>query len=354
MVVGGEFYYDGRWTLDTPIVETRELSFLNGGKACLIVICKYLLAQGIDTLLLPAYLCPSILSIIRSCGMKADFYRVLPDFSIDVTDLTCKAIGHKAIYFINYFGFKQPSNVQELLATLQRKGAVIIEDNAHSGFWEQSMGDFTFNSMRKLCPYDGGYLATSQNIDPFITHIQPITNRHLPVMREYRRRLGEYLEFGVGDYDELKDLYQRAEEYYETESIITGDEQEKHAIEHLDWRAIKERRRENYLYLLELIYTIPQVVPVFPELTPEVQPMGFPVYIEGGLRDRLFDDLGNQGIGLTIHWDGLLHDPFTHALPGVSEIANRILTLPVDQRVNHKQLDLVVQTMAGLIRGYLS
>ena len=166
MIVGGEFTYDGRWVLDTPGVDTRELFFLNGGKACLIVICEYLLAQGIDKLLLPAYLCPTILSTIQRCGLKADFYRVLPDFSIDVDDLIDKARGHQAVYFINYFGFKQLSNVQDLLRDLQRKGVLLVEDNAHSGFWENSPGDFTFNSMRKLCPFDGGYLAASRDIEP--------------------------------------------------------------------------------------------------------------------------------------------------------------------------------------------
>lgn len=354
MIIGGEFYYDDRWVVDTPTVDTAQLHFLNGGKACLIVICEYLLSRGFQQILLPAYLCPTILSTIRTTGMGVDFYTILPDLSIDLNDLARKAPFHRAVYFINYFGFNQPSKSQELLRELQRGGILLIEDNAHAGFWQQSLGDFTFNSMRKLCPYDGGYFGTALDISQFIQKDQPLVNRHLQVMRQYRRGLGEYLVFGLGSLETLQALYQLGEETYDSEAVITGDDQEKQAIEHLDWQAIKARRRQNYRYLLEMISSVPRVTPIFPQLTPEVQPMGFPVYIQDGLRDRLFDDLGNEGIGLTIHWDALLRNPLTANLPGVAEIASQILTLPIDQRVNQKQLDRLVLTMAELIRGYTS
>ena len=170
-------------------------------------------------------------------------------------------------------------------------------------------------------------------------------------MREYRRQLGDYLEFGVGEFHELRILYQRGEEYYESDAVIAGDEQEKQAIEHLDWAGIRRARVDNYRYLLELIAGISHVQPVYPYLPDDIQPMGLPVYIDGGYRDQLFDDLGHEGIGLTIHWDGLLRDPLTANLPGVTEIASRILTLPIDQRISHKQMDYMVKNLtANIIR----
>ena len=53
MFVGGEFYYDPAWRVENPIIDTTRMTFLNGGKACLIVISEYLLSHGIDRVLLP-------------------------------------------------------------------------------------------------------------------------------------------------------------------------------------------------------------------------------------------------------------------------------------------------------------
>ena len=47
MFVGGEFYNDTRWLSDKPTISTSNMTFLNGGKACLVVIGEYLLDHGI-------------------------------------------------------------------------------------------------------------------------------------------------------------------------------------------------------------------------------------------------------------------------------------------------------------------
>ncbi len=75
MFVGGEFYYDSSWQVNTSVVDTSHLTFLNGGKACLIVIGDYLRAHGINEILLPSYLCPSILNTLENTGWGTIFIR---------------------------------------------------------------------------------------------------------------------------------------------------------------------------------------------------------------------------------------------------------------------------------------
>ena len=84
MFVGGEFYDDPRWQLDRPTISTKDMTFLNGGKACLIVIGDYLLDHGINKILLPSYLCPSIVTPLERCGLTCDYYQINPDFSINL------------------------------------------------------------------------------------------------------------------------------------------------------------------------------------------------------------------------------------------------------------------------------
>jgi dTDP-4-amino-4,6-dideoxygalactose transaminase len=350
MFVGGEFYTDNFWLRDTPTLSSRNMIFLNGGKACLVVLGDYLIENGISKILLPSYLCPTIVSTLEHCGLFCDYYQINPDFSIDLDDLSKKATNHKAVYFINYFGFFHPLPVRNYLAGLRQKGVVVVEDNAQAGFANQITGNFIFNSIRKLAAYDGGYLITPYDVIPHINKYQSLPNRRLPVIRDYRKRLAAYLFQGTGNHEELVELYERAEAYYESDLVVEGDPQEREQIERLDWMGIQQARRENYTYLLSLISGISELSPVFPALQEDNMPLGLPVYVLGVSRDWLLDELGNTGIGLTVHWNGLLSDPRLSGNPVTVDMASRILTLVIDQRISHKQMDYLAQNIIEWIR----
>ncbi len=349
MFVGGEFYADARWSLDKPALSIEKMTFLNGGKACLIVIADYLRAHGIHKILLPAYLCPDIATTLERCGLACEYYTIRPDLSIDLNDLERRANGHKAIYFINYFGFPHAPETQQALKELQRRGRLLIEDNAQAAFRKHSMGDFVFNSLRKFCAHDGSYLSTPYDVTAYIQRRQDAPNRRLPVIREYRAHLADYLFGNTGNYDELVGLYELSEKYYAEDMAVAGDAQEKDAIELMDWEGIEQIRRENYTYLLDAIKGIPELTPIFPKLTEDAMPLGLPVYISGVSRDWLWDQLGEAGIGLIIHWDGITRDARLNGNATAVEMASRMLTLASDQRTSRTQMDY----MAGTIKNCL-
>ncbi len=352
MFVGGEFYYDDLWHIDKPVISSQRMVFLNGGKACLIVICDYLRDHGIDRILLPAYLCPTIVNTLERCGMTCAYYPVRPDLSIDLDILKRAASDHEAVYFINYFGFSHTPETQCYLAKMQQSGRMLIEDNAQAGFVQDTIGDFVFNSMRKLVPYDGGYLLTGKNIQPYLERHRNLPNRRLPVIREYRRSLADYLLRGAGEHGGLVDLYEEAEALYETDMVVEGDPLERAAIEHLDWRAIKQKRRENYAYLQHLVAGIAGVKVIFHALQPDNLPMGLPVYIESVPRDWLLDELGEAGIGLTVHWGALLDDQRLNGNPAAVDMAGRMLTLAIDQRLSRRQLNFQAERLYACIRKF--
>jgi len=349
MLVGGEFYEDSFWLTDQPTISTENMKFLYGGKACLVVISATLLDHGVKQILLPSYLCPSVVNTLEQCGLVCEYYQINPDFSINQADLAEKALNHQAVYFINYFGFLLPPADRDFLTGLQQKGVLIVEDNAQTGFTDQPTGDFIFNSMRKLTAHDGGYLMTRFDVQPYIHQYQGTVNRRLPVIRSYRKQLAEYHFQGKGRHDELTRLYAQAEAYYDADLVVEGDVQEQAQIERLDWQGIKQVRRENYTYLLSLISGIPELTPIFPSLQADNMPLGLPVYVSGVPRDGLFDQLGKAGIGLTIHWEEILTDPRLNGNPVAVDMASRILTLVIDQRTSHKQIDYLVQKVSELL-----
>lgn len=349
MFVGGEFYEDHSWSTPTPSLPIQNACFLNGGRACLTIIAQYLCANKTSRILLPSYLCPSILDVLERCGLTYDFYKVTEDFSIDLDDLRHKAEKFKAVYFINYFGFQHSAETLNTFKQLQKNNILIVEDNAQAVFSSVSTGDFIFNSMRKLCANDGGYMTTRINLSPFIDAAPNLPNRRLPLIREYRRLLPAYLYEGRGRRSTLEKLFYQAENFYESDGVIHGDPLEKEAIEKQDWQAIKAVRRSNYQYLLELIADLPGVKPVYPALQADNMPLGLPVYISGTARDQVNERLADEGISLVIHWDALLENPRTRVNPLTVKMAGSLLTLTIDQYINPAQLEYLAMNLAKAI-----
>ncbi len=349
LFAGGEFYADDRWTTDAPTISTGDMLFLAGGQACLTVIGDYLRDHGIERVLLPAYLCPTIVTVFERCGLACDFYQVHEDLSIDLDDLAGKVVPRQAVYWINYFGFFPSQTTIDFLQDLRQNGVLLIEDNAQAGFHDHPNGDFILNSLRKLTAHDGGYLISRYDLAPTLQRYQGRPNRRLAVIREYRRRLSRYLFQGEGDHSELEALFHQAEEYYRTDLAIEGDPLERLAIERLDWPGIRRIRRENYQYLLGLIQSIPEITPVFPALQPDNLPLGLPVYFSGVSRDRVNDALGRVGIGLSIHWEEIASHPRTCADRQAVEMADRMLTLVIDQRTGRRQLDYLALNLVRAI-----
>jgi dTDP-4-amino-4,6-dideoxygalactose transaminase len=347
--VGGEFYTDHRWLLNQPSLSMENMLFLNGGKACLILIGDYLLAHGIDKILLPAYLCPTIVTTLAHRGLQLDFYRMNEDLSLDLEDMSRKIEGQKAAYFINYFGFRHSAETINLFTQFQQRGILVIEDNAQAGFAEKTTGDFVFNSIRKLTGNDGGYLFTQKDITPYLEKHKNVPNRRLPIIREYRRQLYQYLFEEQGSYHRLKTLFNQAERYYASDNVVWGDPQEKAYIERLDWTGMKKARRENYRYLLEQVASIPEINPIFPSLQADNLPLGLPVYFKGVERDAINAALGAVSISLTIHWDEILTHPLTRSNHQAVEMAQRMLTLTIDQRTSRQQLDYLVAQLKQAI-----
>ncbi|MEA4811384.1 MAG: hypothetical protein VB108_02290 [Anaerolineaceae bacterium] len=345
LFVGGEFYADNRWQTDRKTLATDGMTFLSGGRACLMVTAAFLRDHGISRILLPSYLCPSILNTFEACGLSWDFYAINPDFSMNLQSILSSLKEHQAFYFINYFGFTHNPSSLIFMNALKHSNVLLIEDNAQLGFLSQTTGHFVLNSMRKLCPQDGGYLQTRFDLQPYLSPSRSTPNRRLPIIREYRRKLRDYLFSEKGSFEELQSLFEMAETYYVEDSIILGDEQERWQIERLDWDAIKTKRRQNYHELLQLIAPINYLQPIFPNLQADAMPLGLPVYVNGIPRDELNDYLGENSIGLTIHWDDILTHPVLMHNTQVHSMASKILTLPVDQYTEPRQLNYLVEKL---------
>jgi hypothetical protein len=75
--------------------------------------------------------------------------------------------------------------------------------------------------------------------------------------------------------------------------------------------------------------------------------VAFTLQISVSARDRVYAELGKAGIGLTINWDDICSDPRTNQNLRAVDMAGRMLTLAIDQRIRHKQLDYMALNLIG-------
>ena len=119
------------------------------------------LSAGLDLLpdkscevLVPAFICDSVLKVLRYKHIKYDVYNLTEYLEPDISDINKNIRKNtKAIIVVNYFGFSKITN--EIRDYCKNKELILIEDNAH-GFLSKindkylgSSGDISIFSFRK-------------------------------------------------------------------------------------------------------------------------------------------------------------------------------------------------------------
>ena len=110
--------------------------------------------------LLPALACDSMVRPFEQYGHNVKYYRLNPDYSIDLNGLK---VGDERVLFLymDYFGLPATSDLT--LENLRTTGNVVfIEDRTHNLIWERESSfqpDYVVASLRKWLPIpDGGLL----------------------------------------------------------------------------------------------------------------------------------------------------------------------------------------------------
>ena len=122
-----------------PYYQNSPLFFRHGRTALFYGLKTCKLTQ--DVVLVPAYLCGSVLSTIKAAGCDIEFYKIRENLEIDFDDLEVKVQNARVLLVIHYFGFPQP--LDKLAKLCQEYETLLIEDCAHalfSSFGKQILG----------------------------------------------------------------------------------------------------------------------------------------------------------------------------------------------------------------------
>jgi dTDP-4-amino-4,6-dideoxygalactose transaminase len=317
------------------------------------------IATGSDVLL-PAFICDSVVGPIEAVGARPRFFRTGPAAEIDVTSIRMALTSvTSAVIVPHYFGF--PTPLDEIKALCDEHGLWLIEDCAHAlySFVGASpvgrLGHAAMFSPWKSLPLpDGGVLAFN---DSRLVRPEPLPDMdslHLAARMIYR--VLPTLETAVGWSPRLRLLRRRGLR----ESIQDRDRSPEfrresgssfsyQVLERTDGQIVRARRRANFERLAKSVASQPYLRALFTTLDEGVCPLGFPVL--STCRDDARSHFLQLGINVRAYWERLPREVTQEAFPDAHKLSKEILILPVHQSLTQRQLDHLVSAIERFSAG---
>lgn len=282
-----------------------------------------------DYVLLPSYLCPTMIYPFKEAGIKYDFYKIreglLPDLE-DIEKKTCK--GLKAVLFVDYFGYSYKKYLSGIVSFLRAKGIVTIQDTVQSWIDNEDalFADYCYNSVRKYSPFEASVIFSRGKMT-YETTFKPI--RKYLLHKRYAQLLRYYhLNYGCFKPERFLKHIEIANNAYHVKGIIGMPESNRWLLDRIDFSAMS-RKRKIVFSILKNNLGLKSIVSV--DLGNST-PLGMPVYLEN--RDNKKNMLHKQNIHCPLHW--LLSeeiDKNEHAFGW--DLQDHALTLPLNVKIQH-------------------
>lgn len=313
------------------------------GRAALLAGLEALGIGAGDEVLLPAYLCESVVTPVEAVGALPVYYPVGRGLEVDLGALEGSISSRtRAVVVIHYLGF--PGPIEEVRDLCRRRGLASIEDCAHalySRLGDRPLGSFgdlaIFSPWKSLPLPDGGLLVTNRDdLAPKLPTARPAAMR--TASRLAYRALGSFEQ--LAGWSPRLALLQRPglrRSLHEQVSagaveMAAGSEAARRLLHSAQPAHVVGRRRRHFARLLEVCHNLPWARPIFATLPEGVCPLGLPLVVEKAEdRDRWRDALLQRGVNVRTYWEHLPPSVNLEQFPDAAWLRDRILVLPVHQ-----------------------
>ena len=309
--IGSEFWIENSvdiasLTIPSCIFKSKNTKLTSSGRGAISLILEQVDNEVISkTVLLPSYLCESMIIPFINKGYECYFYNINSDLRPDIKSIhryDKKDIG--VFLHMGYFGFHTNDNLIETINFFKNKKTIVVEDITHSLFSESkdyNCNDFLLASLRKwLGIASGGLVSTCHDI----CMIPKYPQYEFYGLREKALKL-------KADYMETKDrklkaqfleLLNSAEEVLNIDpNCYSIDQDSVNILNELNVEMLVHKRRENFMYLLNNIQNRENIEPIFIELPNNICPLFFPICVKKD-REKLRESLTKKEIYCPIHW----------------------------------------------------
>lgn len=334
----------------------RKIYTNNGRTATVYAMKNGIKPKKEDIILVPDYLCVSVLNSLEVTEGEFRFYHVKSDLTVDIDDLKQKLDENvKVVYVIHYFGIPQPLEVVNAIKELKNKyGFWIIEDLTQTLYSmdpeRMGFGDYMVASTRKWLPVtDGGLLAVKNGVP--LDQIKMQDGYDEAVYRQLlisiaRDQIEYCKDDDISEYIKLEKAANAARYFDFTPKKMT--EATRRILFQYDHQRSIDKRRENYQTLYEALRGISEIeLPVAPmDSEGKYVPFGFVVLVKE--RDKFYEYLTHKGIIGEIQWilPTEYYDPGTAA----DYLSKHNLMLSCDQRYDKNDMKYVAETIKEYFR----
>ncbi len=341
MVVGGEFEIDFKTAFDSYSKlpeEFRQGHFYSSGRAALYHIINLSKQLGKGKILLPSYLCESIVEVVKRSSTPYEFYTLNQDLTVNVDSLKEIFDDNCSILIINYFGGIDVQIEIQKVKNINSRGFIIL-DNVQALFsmFEPLDVDFMFTSFRKQLPVPDGAWVISKHDDLYQCD-------ELNTFAQYKLAGGLLKNFqrfdSVSDQVYLK-LLEKGETSISDNLNAKISEITINILGSLDFDSIRQKRTANANYIIDALKKrgLKPILNFHNNMVPLFIPMVFKN------RDTIRRKLREHNIFCPVHW------------PRLNEIATKSnklydneLSLVIDQRYDKNDLSKIISIIEDCIK----
>jgi dTDP-4-amino-4,6-dideoxygalactose transaminase len=289
---------------------TKQTFFTNSAREGWSLILELLKPK--DKLLLPSYIGitdregSGIYDPVLKQKLDHDFYSLNRDLTIplDLFEETLKKANYKMVLLVHYFGFKI-NNIRSIVDLCESYGVQVVEDCAHLYNYNLyslsdagTYGDFVFYSLHKNFPFESGGMVVQNN-----TKIPLIDYSKVKLNMNFSNEIVKY-----------------------------------------DLEAIAKKRVQNFEYLDVLLNKV-EGVSRLKFLDNDDIPHNFPIYVENGLRERLYFWMVNKNVTLTALYYRLIDNLNVADYAEMHDLSKSILNLPIHQDMSFGDIRSIVELL---------
>ena len=335
-IVGGEPFYPPKLLFSTKKNDIKQyfkskfadknVTYTYGGYYSIKKIIRDIEFEEKEHVLLPSYMCPTILKPFQECHIRYYFFKIHKNLSIDTEDLLSKINNNtKAVFFIHYFGFNVSKKEKIVLQGLRDKGIILIQDLVQDFFVSPHfiIGDFAFNSFRKFFPVEGSCIMSNKELEIIDTSFNTRYFFNKLSGRYYRYK---HYKKGISE-SVFLDRFSRAEKYYYKKGICGFNRFDEFLINRFEINKLSAIRKNNYSMLLEEFSSIAIIKEI-----KDCVPLAFPIVVEN--RDIIIKKMKEHNVFCPIHWrlsDEIDKNEYSDSW----WLSDHILSIPIDAEINY-------------------
>ena len=309
---------------------TPDVYTYSSGRAALYQILNYLKQEkGITRILLPDYLCSSVVVPVRALGLEFAFYQIDENLELQQDNLSKLYRDNTVILLINYFGLKNLENQIKKIRSID-ESAIIIEDDVQAYYeFLKPLGDveFKFTSLRKTFAIpDGGLVKTKH-------HMSVVDKPN--TFGQYKAAAALLKSMREGNFNDkiYLEMFEKGESLIDEEIECGMSRIAEKLYFFINDEHVKVRRLNNAHYLLKELEKI-GLKPIHP-LNDDHVPLFVPILLER--RNEVRKAMFQKEIFCPVHWpiEGL-------ELQRGIVMAEKELSLIIDQRYGRKEMDEII------------